>query len=231
MKRILALLVSFIVSFSLCGCEHKSDAFKTFSVRVTSDRVNTKLMDEYFINHPDDYPSYTELKENRPDLLNNIRNVTPHELKELCTIYRFTGTHNGFLDCETFLIYHGDVYHIGIGWGGFGVTQFAYIHSTSQHLLYYIFSCGSGIHRSIVNAFDFQTKTIKIPDLDLTDLEMRDIQFSLSNNDLSLDLYISDMYWMDEDYIGVRMIRKELYKKGIQNLSLLDVKSSSMPPA
>lgn len=86
-------------------------------------------------------------------------NVTPYAfLKDEFQIFKYDSS------CETFLLYDGEIYKLGGGFGGYGVTSFAIsdIDTDGNEELYFTFSWGSGIHRSQVGYFDFGEKTTTI---------------------------------------------------------------------
>lgn len=64
------------------------------------------------------------------------------------------------ISAEAFLLYDGEVYHIGTGWGGSGVESMALadLNQDGQYELYYTFSFGSGIGRTKIAYFDPSTK-------------------------------------------------------------------------
>lgn len=66
--------------------------------------------------------------------------------------------------CEAFLLYEGQIYTLGTGFGGYGVTSFAVsdIDADGNNELYFTFSWGSGIHRSQIGYFDFGKKATTI---------------------------------------------------------------------
>jgi len=106
------------------------------------------------------YVNYQTLKSNVPDLLNHVKKIDLS--KELWMyrlrfeILRFSYGENGFLSGETFIHYLNtdDYYQLGIAFGGHGVTEFIYQVGDAGSWLYYIFSCGSGIHTTEVHALE-----------------------------------------------------------------------------
>lgn len=83
-------------------------------------------------------------------------NITPDIVKENSDYQIFKYDQS----CESFLLYNGQVYHIGIGFGGYGITSIALadLNKDDCYELYYTFSCGSGIHQSSVAYFNPITK-------------------------------------------------------------------------
>lgn len=81
--------------------------------------------------------------------------VGASRLNRLFRIYKYEKS------CQSFLEFDGEIYDMGPYGGGYGVTQLAYYQEGDKHILYYILSYGSGIHRSEVYSFDFQERVIK----------------------------------------------------------------------
>ena len=179
-------------------------------MKINNDPVNEKIMNEY-VSSDDDY---TKLLENTPNLMSYLYNVTPKALKKKCDIYRFSYDECGKLGGETFLVYEDEVYQLGIAFGGYGVTEFAYIDTKDQNILYFIFSAGSGIHQSSIGAFDFDTKTLSYYNPELTDDPFN--QPFAGANDIAF--YVSEGYlgiceaiigWKSNDTFEVNIIKGE----------------------
>lgn len=68
--------------------------------------------------------------------------------------------------CASYLMYEDEIYELGIGFGGFGLTSLALadLNKDNQYELYYTFSHGSGMHRSQIGWFDPATRETKILD-------------------------------------------------------------------
>lgn len=79
-------------------------------------------------------------------------NITPAGMKETAgySIFKYDAS------CESYLLYDGIVYLLGIGSGGFGVTsmELCDLNGDGKQELYFTFSFGYGLHRSHVAYFD-----------------------------------------------------------------------------
>ncbi len=88
----------------------------------------------------------------------NCYNVTPQEITDKygMRIFKFD------YDCDGFLLYENEIYHIGESFGGWGLISFAVadIDHNGSNELYFTFSFGSGRHRSNIAYFDTQSKEI-----------------------------------------------------------------------
>lgn len=106
----------------------------------------------------------------------NCYNVTPKEITDKydMRIFKFDYDGGGHLYGDGFLLYENEIYPIGISFGGWGLTSFAIAdtdHNGSNEL-YFTFSFGSGIHRSMLGYFDMQSKDIIYFDYEYWDYDM-----------------------------------------------------------
>ena len=161
-----------------------------------------------------EYVKYS--KTSQPDDV--LYNVTPLELSNICTIYKFDKS------CATFLEYNGKIYQMGVPTGGYGVTQLAYYDTIDTTLLYYINSWGSGIHRSEVFAFDFDDEEIKRVKFDKNDSKSMnyDIAFEVekTNTGFNLSIYKST-YTVDNYPFSFTKTNEEMIIANILDLELI----------
>lgn len=70
---------------------------------------------------------------------------------------------------DSFIMYDGEVYSVGICFGGFGVTSMALadLNQDGEYELYYTFSFGSGLHILSIGYFDPVKKEVTLLDYDL----------------------------------------------------------------
>ena len=204
------LLILFCLTLVICLSSCSNSNYNIYEMKINNDPVDIKIMNEY-VSSDDDY---TKLLENTPDLMTYLYNVTPKALKKKCDIYRFSYDECGKLGGETFLVYEDEVYQLGTAFGGYGVTEFAYINTKNQNILYFIFSAGSGIHQSAIGAFDFDTKTLSYYNPELTDdiynqpfSGAEDIAFYLSEG--YLGICEAEIGWKSSDTFEVNIIKGE----------------------
>ena len=206
MKKFLIVIVA-LLCFILASCSNSN--YNIYEMKINNDFVDEKIMNEY-VSSDDDY---TKLLENTPDLMSYLYNVTPKALKKKCDIYRFSYDECGKLGGETFLVYEDEVYQLGTAFGGYGVTEFAYIDAKDQNLLYFIFSAGSGIHHSSIGAFDFDTKTLSYYNPEIDDpfnqpfAGANDIAFYVSKG--YLGICEATIGWKSNDTFEVNIIKGE----------------------
>lgn len=207
MKKFLIAIVA-LLCFILASCSNSN--YNIYEMKINNDPVDEKIMNEY-VSSDDDY---TKLLENTPNLMSYLYNVTPKALKKKCAIYRFSYNECGKLGGETFLVYENQVYQLGTAFGGYGVTEFAYIDTNNQNILYFIFSAGSGIHRSAIGAFDFDTKTLSCYSPELTNdpynqpfSGAEDIAFYTSEG--YLGICEATICWKSNDTFEVNIIKGE----------------------
>lgn len=87
--------------------------------------------------------------------------------------------------CAGFLLYENEVYPLGEYFGGLGLTSFAVadLNQDDKNELYFTYSCGSGLHRSLAGYFDTQNKEMVV--FDYSNFN-NDMVFVNENHSLSL---------------------------------------------
>ncbi|MDW7655734.1 MAG: M56 family metallopeptidase [Bacillota bacterium] len=124
---------------------------------------------------------YDQLPRMYPD--DTCYNVTPDYIyaETGCRIFKYSES------CESFLLADGQIYPLGTGFGGFGLTdlQLCDFDRNGQADLLYTYSWGSGIHRSEIGLFNLTTKE-EARLVDLTTMEDSNLEFS----DLMNELYL-----------------------------------------
>jgi hypothetical protein len=124
---------------------------------------------------------YDHLPQMYPD--DTCYHVTPDYIysETGCRIFKYSES------CETFLQTDGQIYSLGTGFGGFGLTdlQLCDFDRNGQADLLYTYSWGSGIHRSEIGLFNLTTKE-ETRLVDLSTIEDSNLEFS----DLINELYL-----------------------------------------
>ncbi len=180
--------------------------------------ADAQAIDEYLTNL-EGYDTYETLKKNLPDLFTKLMNVTPDAIKDKCSVYKF-GSGCAGLEGACFLVYDSQVYGIGGSSGGFGVTELAYMSDGEKELLYYIYSWGSGIHRSHLGVFNFKTKEI----LDCGGIEeewLYDVAFKLSDDGMTLGLCEADIGWADYETWQVEIEKGKRLFSDVEKLEFI----------
>ncbi len=186
----ITVILSILMNASACeSFEPRRAATEHNTIEYTDDKINKEALDEYFSSNEELYPSYNSLKKNVPELLNNVKMIrSGSRFSDELLSFRFSNTGNGFLDGETFIYFNGNFYHLGTAFGGYGVTELVRQQDNNGHWLYFIFSYGSGIHRTQVGVFDLIKEEFLI--IEGLMLEMhKDYTFVLDKTDNSIDLY------------------------------------------
>ncbi len=110
-------------------------------------------------------------------------NITPEEFKQDSgyQIFKYDTS------CASFLLYDEEIYQLGEWFGGMGVTSMALadLDSDGKQELYFTYSWGSGIHRSLAAYFDPVTRQIQVFDYTCWDGDML-LSRNSTNNALSL---------------------------------------------
>ena len=162
-----------------------------FDITYKDEKVDKESLDDYLTNNAS---SYAELKRNKPDILEQIKVIdsSGNDFKNNIKMFRFSTHENGFLDGATFLQANDTYYPLGSSFGGFGVTEFIRRQGDSGFWLYFIYSYGSGIHRTDVRAMNYpkgEFYTIDGLDLGLS----IDYTFEINKEDNTIDLYKADI--------------------------------------
>ena len=215
MKRITTLLLCLLFAVSILGCSNTSGIYSIFPMKQTSGAVDQQIIDD-FLTDNEEYANYEEIQKNVPDILSYLENITPDSLKEICSIYRFTFETATSLGGETFLVYDNSVYPLGCAFGGYGITEFAYISSNENHALYFIYSWGSGIHRSHIGMFDFNTK--QIADYGGFVFRDQDIAFYLSDDGNTLGVCQAQIRWPNWDDLEIIIVKGECLYQDINTI-------------
>lgn len=86
------------------------------------------------------------------DSPHSCRNITPDFVREHTEfqVFKYEDT------CDSFLLWRDRVLPLGTGFGGLGVTSMALadLNEDESYELYFTYSFGSGIHRSMLGGFD-----------------------------------------------------------------------------
>lgn len=109
-----------------------------------------------------------------------LKEVTPKDLQERlhAQVFKLDYDKRSLSGFDAYLIKDRKVYPMSINFGGYGLTEMCVcdIDNDSKCELVYIFSCGSGMHRSVIEAYRFNGPCpTKIPS-----------GFALMNADMSL---------------------------------------------
>ncbi len=205
MKRILSLLISIFCLFTITSCDVFSQGnYTIYNIENITPQISNTM--QAYLN-----------ENSKSFVADNIYDITPKELKRLCEIYKES------INGETYLVYKKKTYLLGTSFGGYGVTQFAYYRSLHHQRLYYIYSFGSGVHRSAIECFDFDKQEIFKPLID-NENEIfwdKDIEFDVvsKKNAEMLNVHASNYYRIDDFHI--QMTKKDMLCENIGKLSFL----------
>lgn len=222
-KRFICFIYLVMLSlgiFVLSGCTvEENGKYVIYNIAQNYKEVDTDLLDEHFKNS-EDFSNYELLKENVPGLLEMAQNITPSSLLDKCAIYRFPNNGCGALDGSTFLVYNEKVYTLGTSFGGHGVTEFAYLKTDTVDRLFFIYSWGSGIHRTMMGLFDFNDEKVYTSFLSVkneqiaTEIVTEDLAFYLSPDKETLGLCYATIHTKFGGYY-VSITRRDLYKEDV----------------
>lgn len=217
MKKILLMFILILSILILPSCDvSESQHYSIYQVCKNDNSVETNKVQLYL----ESIEINEVLLENVPDLASRVVNITPPDLEEVCSIYRFPISGCGKYNGETLLLYNNQIHHLGVAFGGYGITEFAY--SQNESRLYYIYSFGSGIHRSCLDYFDFEKEMI-VPSLfgkvneQIDSFTSRDVSFKLFNEGNTLGLVYAEII-PSADWFSFNITQEESYKEDISIL-------------
>lgn len=200
-----------LLSISLFGCNTDfGTSFKVLDLKIQDDEIS-EAMKQFANENRFGYPDDT------------LFDVTPSRIKGSYRIYKYQYSTASFLE------YKDKIYPLGEFFGGHGVTQLAEYEHEETSLLYYIYSFGSGRHRTQIGAFDFKELKCKSVNCELKeDVVSKDLVFGGSDKvfgGISIDLYTTDYEWA-EDQLTFNFKYGEKVFEGIENCILVDLKSN-----
>lgn len=141
-KGLSAILILIAILFVIPGCqknEQAGDYREVFQMSPSSRGVD-EFLEQHYNKFPSEFGSGT------------CYNVTPEIISGRFgfDIYKFDTS------CESLLLYKDQVYPLGEWFGGLGVTSFAVtdLNKDGSFELYFTYSWGSGIPRSLVGYFN-----------------------------------------------------------------------------
>ena len=243
-KFIMSLLIICIILNTMgCTTEKKTGTVKTFDGKVS--QINTPALQTqeqkvYYIPLEKQKESYSVedfrslhseyLKINKITLSTSPENdktgmskadqlkyytiydITPKEVKEDigCQIFKVN------YSCETYVVYKSKVFHIGLGFGGYGVVSLTTcdFDENGQKDLIYTFSWGSGMHRSNIGIFNFTTE--KDQRLDFIEMD-KDILLE-KTSDKSLKVYVTSITPVDTQNFSHFKLSKQAQVAVVQSI-------------
>lgn len=146
MKKVTLLLTLAIMLGALFGCTSKEE--KQYPDWKRYDLQEFKPVFSHFAKQNDIQISSTQI--------DAFGDITPENVfKETgCQIFKNKETY------ESYLLYDGNIYTLGIGFGGLGVVdvETSDFNGNGEKELLYTYSWGSGMHRSCLGYFDLSKK-------------------------------------------------------------------------
>ena len=209
MKKTAVIILCTLLLIFASGCNNKQyrdGSYIILPMETTDKAVNEQIIDDFLMEN---IKNFSVIKKNVPHILSHLVDITPSAIEDKCSIYRFSYESATAVAGSTLLIYDNAVYVLGSSLGGYGITEFAYFENAEQSVLYYIYSSGSGIHRSEIGAFDFKTKLQSSYGGLIEDFVQQDIAFTLSGNGKKLGICKADIEWTDFDKIEVKVTKGE----------------------
>lgn len=218
MKKLIKIFTMLFIIFGLSSCVN-SNSKEYFDIQYSDEEINKESFDNYFKSNKDLYPSYETLKENNPNILDNIKQISLSNFK--FKIFRFSNdSMNGFLEGETFIYNNGSYFNLGIAFGGYGVTEFIVSQENGESWLYFLYSYGSGIHRTEIGLFNLKNNEYYY--INELPLEMHiDYSLVLDKENKSIDIYTAEInpIYNDDNFNTYSIIKKEIVFESIEQFT------------
>ena len=216
-KKTFLLLAPLLLA--LPSCAKDGAAFRVFAPEQNAAVGSSESVDASL---SEAIPLYQTIKANYPAVLSELYDVTPSFLKDICHLYRFSPNCGslGGLEGQSLVLYQEKVYPIGTSFGGYGVTHYAYGENQGRSLLYFIFSFGSGIHRSLVNAFDFSSCATESVEEKNKPFWNDDLQFALSEKG-RLEVRYSTYDVKRDDTLAITMTPGDVVYEDLPQIALV----------
>ena len=143
MKRILLIFMVLCLVLGIAGCKKKNTN--------DNDTVSyAKVSEEQAVKMLTDDSALMEKKVKKDDI--TLQEITPDD------VYNDTGCQifKNPDEYESYLVFQGRMYHIGIGFGGYGIVdiQTCNFDDNDQMDIIFVYSWGSGTLRSEIGYFD-----------------------------------------------------------------------------
>lgn len=196
MKKVLCVILCVLLLSFASGCNKTKGTYTILPMEEADGTVDKEIIDRFLT---DNSSNYKEIQKNVPDVLSQLMDITPEALQDKCSIYKFRKEFGTGLAGRTYLVCDNKVFPIGNALGGYGITEFAYINDSNQDMLYFIYSWGSGIHRSHIGAFNFNTKEITDYGGLIKGFQGNDIAFCLSKDNKTLGICEAEIKWTNYD--------------------------------
>lgn len=209
---------------SLSACTVNKGATEHYMIEYIDGVVDKEALDTYFLTNEDLYPSYKELKGNVLNLLDNTKLLksSEHFTSEL-ELIRFSTNGNGFLGGETFLFHKGNYRQLGIAFGGHGVTEIIRKQGNAGYWIYYIYSWGSGIHRTSIGIYELiHGKEYFLKDLKL---ELNKDYTFVVDSDNTIDLYEATIIpsYSADGFVTYTITKKDLVLENIDDMQKIAI--------
>lgn len=216
--KIVRIVPFILVGLCLASCfEVNRGNPERHDIVYNNKKIDKNSLDKYFKDNEEKYPSYQELKGNSPDLLDHVKSIECGNL----LMFRFSDSNNGFLDGATFL-YDGYTYiQLGASFGGYGVTEFVLKFGDAGHWMYFLYSFGSGIHRTHIEAYEIITN--QFYSFEGVDLGLYDDYTLVIDEDNNIDVYKAEItpIYDDDDFCTFDIQKGKIFIDNVDDYQVI----------
>jgi len=221
-KRFLFLL--FLLPLSSClligGNKGIYDQYK---IEYSDKEIDKDGLDNYLTSN-DDYPFYEILKDNNPNLLENVKKIEDsyecktYGMTSAVDFYRFSSNDCGFLNNETFVSGYNTYYQLGKAIDGYGVTDIITNKGDRGFWIYVIYSYCIEEPKTEIKVYRMHDgKKYNIKNLEIDSSKNYCFEITDKNTKDLYEAEITASY--DEDgFISFEITKTNLYKEAIDEM-------------
>ncbi|MDQ8736953.1 hypothetical protein [Paenibacillus sp. LHD-38] len=200
------MLMGFFIMLTLCflfsACDSNKESIEESKKKLSIEEANKLILATQDFSHSG-------------NMENDLLEITPSDIWDKTKLQLFKNS-----SLETFIVTNQKAVHIGIGFGGFGVTSAVPYDVNKDGTLdvVYAYSFGSGIHRSVISWIDLKSFTEHhVGDMpERKDFRNYDLILKIEGNEIVVNR-IADM---DESKINFVSLQTYPTEKEIEYMTL-----------
>lgn len=223
-KRFLFLLFLLPLSSCLLIGGNKG-TYEQYKIEYSDKEIDKDELDNYLTSN-DDYSFYEILKDNNPNLLENVKKIEDeyeydgktYDREPNVDFYRFSSDGNGILNNETFVSGYNTYYQLGKSIDGYGVTDIITNRGDRGFWIYVIYSYCVEEPKTEIKVYRMHDgKMHNIKNLEIDSSKYYCFEITDKN---TIDLYEAEITASyDEDgFISFEITKTNLYKEAIDEM-------------
>lgn len=213
------MLMGFSIMVTLCflfsACDSNEESIEESKKKLSIEEANKLILATQDISHSG-------------NMENDLLEITPSDIWDKTKLQLFKDS-----SLETFIVTNQKAVHIGIGFGGFGVTSAVPYDVNKDGTLdvVYAYSFGSGIHRSVISWIDLKSFTEHhVGDMpERKDFRTYDLILKIEGNEIVVNR-IADMDESKIDFVSLQTYptEKEIEYMTLEKVGILVWENSEL---